>query len=400
MAGITGLSTTFNLPNFVGPLFTITPQDTPLLSAIGGLTGGEDAGGSWEFGWQFYDLRDAGQNTRVEGATAPTAEARVLANATNVLQIHQEKVSTSYTKTASTNMVTPAAAELQVAGVDADTNEHARQLRLMVAQIARDVEYSFIRGSYVKPSTNATARKTRGLIEAIATNTVSRSADAIDVTADATANDFTATAHGLTDGTAVTLGGTTAPAGVTLGTTYYVVTATANDFQLAATRGGTAIDLTDAGTSVTVAAHQNVTENSVYDVMQLAWANGGLQEGETRVAITNGVGKRWLSSVFIDDRPRSANVGGVNVTEIDTDFGPLRVMLNRFMPTDKIVIASLEELSPVMLQIPGKGYFFEEPLAKTGASFDTQLYGEIGLRYGNERKHALLTGITDSNPTG
>jgi hypothetical protein len=32
--------TTFNLPNFVGELFELTPADTPFLSAIGGLTGG------------------------------------------------------------------------------------------------------------------------------------------------------------------------------------------------------------------------------------------------------------------------------------------------------------------------------------------------------------------------
>ena len=41
MAGITGQGTTFNLPNFVGELFGITPEDTPFLSAIGGLTGGK-----------------------------------------------------------------------------------------------------------------------------------------------------------------------------------------------------------------------------------------------------------------------------------------------------------------------------------------------------------------------
>ena len=57
MAGITALGTTYNLPNFVGELFAASPEDTPFLSAIGGLTGGESVG-STVFSWQGYDLRD------------------------------------------------------------------------------------------------------------------------------------------------------------------------------------------------------------------------------------------------------------------------------------------------------------------------------------------------------
>jgi len=44
MAGITGQGTTYNLPNYVGELFAVSPEDTPFLSSIGGLTGGVSAG--------------------------------------------------------------------------------------------------------------------------------------------------------------------------------------------------------------------------------------------------------------------------------------------------------------------------------------------------------------------
>jgi hypothetical protein len=96
MSGITGIGTTFNLPNYHGELFALTPDETPFLSAIGGLTGGGQTS-SVEFEWQTYDLRDPNQQTRVrvEGATAPGAEARVRSNVRNVAQIHQEKVSVS-----------------------------------------------------------------------------------------------------------------------------------------------------------------------------------------------------------------------------------------------------------------------------------------------------------------
>ena len=66
-------------------------------------------------------------------------------------------------------------------------------------------------------------------------------------------------------------------------------------------------------------------------------------------------------------------------------------MLDRYVPADKLIVASLEQLSPVFMEIPNKGHFFAEPLAKTGASDDVQIYGEIGLEYGNEKAHGCLT---------
>ncbi|MGL4300286.1 MAG: SU10 major capsid protein, partial [Candidatus Neomicrothrix subdominans] len=102
MPGITGQGTTFNLPNYVGELFAVTPTDTPFLSAIGGLTGGEGVT-STLFPWQGYDLRPADKlRQRLEGANAQAAEERVRFNVTNVVEIHQETVEVSYTKLAAT----------------------------------------------------------------------------------------------------------------------------------------------------------------------------------------------------------------------------------------------------------------------------------------------------------
>lgn len=67
-------------------------------------------------------------------------------------------------------------------------------------------------------------------------------------TVDVTGDKILCPAHGYADGdTVVIYGGGTAPGGLTLGTTYYVVNATTDDFQVAATAGGAAIDLTSAG---------------------------------------------------------------------------------------------------------------------------------------------------------
>ena len=64
------------------------------------------------------------------------------------------------------------------------------------------------------------------------------------------------------------------------------------------------------------------------------------------------------------------------------------------MPAGTLVACSLEECAPRILEIPSKGFLFLEDLAKTGASEKKQIYGEIGLEYGNERKHAKLVDAT------
>lgn len=76
---------------------------------------------------------------------------------------------------------------------------------------------------------------------------------AVAATVDASLDKLTATAHGLTDGTPVVLRASAAPTGLSLGTIYYVRDSATNDFKLAATSGGAAIDITSTGTAVTFA---------------------------------------------------------------------------------------------------------------------------------------------------
>jgi hypothetical protein len=60
------------------------------------------------------------------------------------------------------------------------------------------------------------------------------------------------TAHGLANTTTVRINYSSVPLGLGNGTTYYVVNATANTLQLSTTSGGAAINITSAGTDVTV----------------------------------------------------------------------------------------------------------------------------------------------------
>src|SRR5690554_2208723 len=105
MAGIVGMGTTYDLPNYTGELFGVSPEDTPLLSATGGLTGGKSTNQT-SFEWEGYDLRDPEENrSRKEGANAQDAEHRVRFKVDNVAEIHQETVDVSYTKQAAVGQV-------------------------------------------------------------------------------------------------------------------------------------------------------------------------------------------------------------------------------------------------------------------------------------------------------
>lgn len=332
MPGITGQGTTFNLPNFVGELFTETPTDTPFLSAIGGLTGGE-AVTSTLFQWQGYDLRDASDTRqRLEGANAPTAESRTRFNVVNVVEIHQEALEVSYTKQAATGQFDSTGSNhpgsVGIAGMNPVMNEVDWQTRQHLVQIARDVEQSFITGTFNNPSDNTTARRTGGILEAITTNVVDAGGASLDDDS----------------------GGTEQPGFVLL------------------------------------------------DLLQQVWESGGIMVSETATIMANAHQKRRLTKAFITDanyQEQTRDVGGVAVTTIETDFGRLNIMLNRYMPTDQVAVVSLDECAPMFLLVPGKGFLFIESLARQGSAERFQIYGEVGLKFGNEKAHGKIINLDD-----
>jgi hypothetical protein len=314
MAGVTALGTTYNLPNFTGILHQLTPSDTKFFSMIGGLTGGGQSTAT-EFEWETFDLRNAGQNTKLEGAD-PTDEERVRAGVNNITQIHQESVGVSYTKLAAVG---------QHAGINTEAPNPVRdeldwQVEQMLKQMVRDVEFSLLRGAYQKPVDNSTARRTRGLNAAITTNVIAAPADPND----------------------------------------------------------------------------KLTELLLLNLMQTVYDAGGITEEETATIICGSGVKRYLTKIFVTDKnyqEQSRTVGGVHVQTIETDFGTVNVMLNRHQDPTVLTLVSAEQCRPVYLEIPGKGHFFAEPLAKTGSKERTMLYGEVGLEYGNQLAHGKITGL-------
>lgn len=402
MAGITGLGTTFNLPNYVGELFALTPAETPLLSSIGGLSGGKQAT-STEFEWQTYDLRDPGNRQRLEGADAPTSEERVRANARNVVEIHQEAVSVSYTKAAAIRQRTspsqaPFSAGNALGSEDPVIDEVSWQINQRVKEVAKDINWGFWNGEYNLPTDNTTARKTRGLLQAISTNKVplqTITSGALTAATDTITEATTPLANGdkivfTSTGTALTL---------VAGRRYFVVGKQTGTFQVSSTLGGAPITIgTATGLKYIKPRTAALTMDEIDAIAQLAYDNGGLSDQFSATIAVNSTQRVAVTKAFASAYGQVAgaiegNVGGVKVDVVKTNFGSMNIMNDRDLPVDALVIVSLDQLSPVFLSHPDKGVFFIEELAKTGAQEKFQLYGEIGLAYGNERAHAQYRGL-------
>jgi hypothetical protein len=167
MGAVSGQGTTYNLPNYHGQLYAVTPTETPFLAAIGGMSGGKRTK-SVEFEWQTVDRRaSTANNSVVEGNTAPTGVARSRSAVSNVVEIHQSAVEVSYTKQAATGMYSGINIGSDDGAVD---DELTAQISAELESMAVDIELSFLSGAYQKPANNATARRTRGLLTAITTN--------------------------------------------------------------------------------------------------------------------------------------------------------------------------------------------------------------------------------------
>jgi hypothetical protein len=397
MSGITAVGTTFNEPNYHGELIALTPTDTPLLSAAGGIGGfGQITDTTAE--WQKYDLRDPEINPALEGADAPSTQARVRANVTNRAQIFHKAVGTSYTKQAAYNQY----ASAYNGAPNPVTNEHSWQVMQELKQMALDVNYSFWNAVRHDPSDNTTARQMAGLLSVATSNAQVKSGSALTVDASAATDTITAT-HDMAAGDMVVFTDVGASTTIVPGRKYWVKSvSTTVSFKIVPTKDLTATAIA-VGTA-TVSFYQinaaNVAGTDDIDgLLQSVYDHGGISEQGTATLFVPSGQKRAITKAYRDASDGTAllggtrNVGGVAVNTLITDFGTLNIVIDRHLPADAVAVVSVEQLQPVFLNVEGKGVLFEEELAKTGSTDKTQLYGEISLKYGNEAAHGVLRGL-------
>lgn len=97
-----------------------------------------------------------------------------------------------------------------------------------------------------------------------------------------------------------------------------------------------------------------------------------------------------------------ANEFGIQVRDLLMPLGKVAVALGEFIPEGTAYLFNFDAIRGVEQPVPGKGNFFRELLAKTGAGEKYQIFGQFGLDYGNELFHGKITGLstTFTKPIG
>ncbi len=318
MTQVNGIGNTFNLPNYAGDLFTASPTQTPFLSMIGGLSGGKQTD-NFEFQTGVvYDLPVAQQPNISENASvkAPAASHVVRSQQTNVVQIHQDTIDLTYAKMSNSGRLSG----LNTGGQAANPNdEKAFQIRQKLVKIARDVEHSFLNGTYNKTEDGDTANRTRGMLE---------------------------------------------------------------------------LCTSDAGTSIDAAGGE--ISKAMFDLLFREMADHGATF-DNMVLFCNSYIKQAITNLYADffkaQMQMTQNIAGMNITQIESDFCKVGICFDPFIRKDALLVADVAQIAPVFQPVPGKGNFFEEPLAKEGASERVQIYGQIGLAHAPAFLHGAITNL-------
>lgn len=304
--------------NYIGELYLVGANQTPLLSMMGGLAGG---GGKTCRGFTFacaqpWNLDAANQDTVSEdtAAAGPTLRTYTRGQDTNTIQIMHEAYGASYAKQSTYGEV---GAITNVAGDSAAgnpvTNEVAFQRTASLRQLAINIEFSFLQGSETTVTDSSTNTKTQGFANAIATNTIAA--------------------------------------------------------------GGAALSKS--------------LMNQLFRTMVAAGA-----PFINTVIFVNAFQKQQITDIY-GYAPEDRNVGGMNIKQIETDFGMVGIVYDPFMLTDDLYAIEMSVIAPMYCPKDGM-IMIDEPLAKTGALDSNQLYLQIGLDFGFEEAHGSLTGLSTS----
>jgi len=182
MSNVAAITTSFNAPNYVGELFVMGKKKTPFLNMIGGLSGGKQSK-AFEFPISQEVSLEAGAQpavTETGSLTAPTPTTYVRAQTKNTCQIFHKAVNVSYAKSSQADLLTGLALSGSPAVVGSELDF---QINLNMEQLAQDVDFTFVNGTYQTATDAVTAAKTRGIIAAVETNIVDN-AVAADLTED------------------------------------------------------------------------------------------------------------------------------------------------------------------------------------------------------------------------
>lgn len=151
-------------------------------------------------------------------------------------------------------------------------------------------------------------------------------------------------------------------------------------------------------TNVVTAGGAELSPDMLIDVAR-ALVTYGPYGLEGIVGVLNAEQIVQLNKIVTNEGQRIAyDDAGSNLVKYRTPFGVLNFLEggHRYQPNGTAGFYRLGICRNVLQPTPGKGNFFYEPLAKTGASDSGQIFGQWGLDHGHEWLHAKITGLAET----
>lgn len=129
-----------------------------------------------------------------------------------------------------------------------------------------------------------------------------------------------------------------------------------------------------------------ITEAALVDQLQNSFDRGGMVD----LLAVGGTQKRNISAFNASDIrfSRDENIRGAVVDYIDSDFGRIYIVLNRWVP-----LRFAFGLEKQYIDLVWFDPFFVEMLAKTGDRQQWELIGEVTMRVRNEKAHFKFTAL-------
>lgn len=133
-----------------------------------------------------------------------------------------------------------------------------------------------------------------------------------------------------------------------------------------------------------------LVQKDLEDLVQDCWTDGGAPD----LIICNSWVKRKISGFYADSvrTTRDETRGGVTISEVETEFGVLKVLMTRWCPSTKLYIVESQYIGFVAFDP-----FFQEPLDKTGDSVKGQVVGEYTLVVKNGKAHGYMKSISTTS---
>lgn len=114
----------------------------------------------------------------------------------------------------------------------------------------------------------------------------------------------------------------------------------------------------------------------------------------------DGITRLQLNASAIQNKmtivPSDRTINGINISTLVTPMGSIDLVSAQYFPKGTALVLNTGIIAPVYQPVPGKGNFFLEELARTGAGRKFQLFGQLGLDYGAEWYHGKFTGLAET----